>query len=67
LRRSRGMRGLLTRRPIIRMADPSHYTPGHRIWEYKEVDKSKRGGLGGGMAERRGRLRRTIGDYRDRA
>jgi len=38
------MRGLLTRRPIIRIADPSHYTPGHRIWEYKEVDKSKRRG-----------------------
>jgi len=44
LRRSRGMRGLLVRRPIIRMADPSHYTPGHGIWEYKEVDKSKRRG-----------------------
>ena len=44
MRRSRGMRGLLVRRPIIRMADPSHYTPGHGIWEYKEVDKSKRRG-----------------------
>jgi len=38
------MRRLLVRRPIIRIADPSHYTPGHRIWEYKEVDKSKRRG-----------------------
>ena len=38
------MRRLLMRRPIIRIADPSHYTPGHRIWEYKEVDKSKRRG-----------------------
>jgi len=44
LRRSRGMRGLLMRRPIIRMADPSHYTPRHRVWECKEVDKSKRRG-----------------------
>jgi len=38
------MRRLLVRRPIIRMADPSHYTPGHRIWEYKEVDKPRRRG-----------------------
>jgi len=44
LRRGRGLRGLLVRRPIIRIADPSHYTPGHRIWECKEVDKPRRRG-----------------------
>ncbi|MCF3652975.1 MAG: hypothetical protein L2C94_002215 [Aigarchaeota archaeon] len=43
-RGSNGLRRLLMRRPIIRMADPSHYTPGHRIWECKEVDKPKRRG-----------------------
>ena len=38
------MRRLLMRRPIIRMADPSHYTPRHSVWEYKEVDKPRRRG-----------------------
>jgi len=43
-RGSRGLRRLLMRRPIIRIADPSHYTPRHRVWECKEVDKPKRRG-----------------------